>query len=242
MKKIPCLLLTLLAPFAAATAAQPSSLIPVPREDAWWRERHAQKLEEARKGDFELVLIGDSITHRWENEGGDAYAGITSRYRTLNLGFSGDRTQEVLWRLENGELDGLHPKRLVLLIGTNNLLPEGSTPEETVAGIKKIVAMIRQKLPETTILLHAILPRGQSSGDPFRKTIADTNRGISAIAGESQISYVNIGSLFLDRKTGDAKKELLWDFLHLSTAGYGKWAPVLLEKLSASDTGQPEKR
>lgn len=232
--------MALLAPFVAAKDAsgQPSSLVPVPREDAWWRQRHGEKLEAVRGDDFELVLLGDSITQRWEEEGSKAYAGITSKYRTLNLGFSGDRTQEVLWRLENGELDGLHPKWLVLLIGTNNLLPQGSTPGETVEGIRKIVSIIRQKLPETTILIHSVFPRGETSKDPFRSPIADTNKGIVEIAKDDHLAHVDIGYVFLEPETGDAKKELFFDFLHLSQAGYEKWASILLEKLAASDSGR----
>jgi len=238
MKKISCILL---ASFAAATAiaAQPSSVVPVPRENAWWKQRHEEKLEAVRGDDFELVLLGDSITQRWEEEGSKAYAGITSKYRTLNLGFSGDRTQEVLWRLENGELDGLHPKWLVLLIGTNNLLPQGSTPEETVEGIRKIADIIRQKLPDTTILIHSVFPRGQTSKDPFRSLIADTNKGIVEIAKEDHLVHVDIGDVFLEPESGDAKAELFFDFLHLSQAGYEKWASILLEKLKESSTGHP---
>lgn len=210
---------------------QSAALIPEPQNAEWWKQRHAQKLEEIQRGDVELVLLGDSITQRWESNGGDAYDKITSQYRTLNLGYSGDRTQHVLWRLENGELDGIHPKRIVLLIGTNNLPPDRSTPEDTVEGIRQIVSMIRKKLPETVILIHSIFPRAQSGQDPIRKAVVSANEGITALAKEFNLMHVDIGEIFLLPETGDINKELMPDCLHLSPAGYKKWASILLNML-----------
>jgi len=211
-----------------------AAVIPAARDDAWWVQRHEQKLVEARGGECDLVLLGDSITQRWETDGRDAFAKIAAQYRTLNLGFSGDRTQHVIWRLENGEIDGLHPKWLVLLIGTNNLPPGRSTPEETVEGIREIVHIVRKKLPDTTLLICNVFPRGQSSGDPIRQAVASTNAGIAAIADEFHLTRLDMGTLFLDPETGAIKENLMPDFLHPDAAGYEMWADLLLERLNVT--------
>ncbi len=211
-----------------------SALVPVPQGRPWWTQRHQQKLLEIQKeqGAFDLVLLGDSITQRWETNSGEAYGRITSRFRTLNLGYSGDRTQHVLWRIANGELDGIHPKAVVVLIGTNNLPPKRSTPEETIQGVREIIRQVREKLPETKIVIYSIFPRGGNAQDPIHQAVARANQGIIDIAREQGLIYLDIGKLFLDPQTGAIRRDRMPDCLHPGPAGYADWADTLIPLLN----------
>lgn len=183
-------------------------------------KRHQEKLQEKKDRDVELVLMGDSITQRWESHSGEAYQEILRRFSTLNLGFAGDRTQHVLWRIENGEIDGIHPKKLVLLIGTNNLPSGRSTPEETVAAIEETIKALRAKLPDTRILVLAILPRGANLQDPIMDAVGTVNAALRGIAENHQCAYRDIGEFFIEPSTGAIRTELMPDRLHPNEQGY----------------------
>jgi lysophospholipase L1-like esterase len=151
--------LALAAFYASAFAQQPASITPVPRteQEEKWVSNHEARVAAAKKGDIDVILLGDSITH---------YSGSTPAYqrhfgarKTLNLGQGGDRTQNVLWRLQNGEVEGIQPKVAMLMIGTNNI-GRGETPEDTILGIKAVLAELKQRLPNTKVVLCSILPRG----------------------------------------------------------------------------------
>ena len=132
--------------------------------DEWWMLRHQAKLAEvaARKGSVDLLLVGDSITQGWEDRetAGDLWRQCFEPLNALNLGFSGDRTEQVIWRLQNGEINSIHPKLAVLLIGTNNTGHRQDAAEYTALGIKTIIEELRTRLPDMTILLMAIFPCG----------------------------------------------------------------------------------
>lgn len=217
-------------------SAPPSciAMIPESREELpWWNGRHRQKLEEIKADqDFDWVFLGDSITQRWETEGSEAYAGLLSQRHILNLGYCGDRIQHVLWRLANGELKDIHPRLLVLLIGTNNLPPDRSTPSETLRGIREVVCTLRDMLPDTTILIHAVFPRGQYANDPYRRAVLETNQGLLEIVREYNLLYMDIGDIFLDPETGSVKSELMPDSLHPNADGYKMWADLLISTLA----------
>ncbi|MBR4614093.1 MAG: acetylglucosamine-6-sulfatase, partial [Kiritimatiellae bacterium] len=140
----------------------------------WWMGRHEAKMKEVRAGGAPIVFLGDSITHFWESNGRavwDRYF-ATGRYRALNLGFSGDRTEHVLWRIAHGELDGYNAKAIVLMLGTNNSghFPiEKETPEDTIVGMKAVLMAIRDKQPQAKIILCAIFPRGRDANDACRR-------------------------------------------------------------------------
>lgn len=222
------------AAVAPAANPTPAALVPAPRTEPWWTQRHAAKLAEAGRASAELVLLGDSITQRWETDGADAYAALTARFRTLNLGYSGDRTQHVLWRIANGELDDLRPARLVLLIGTNNLPAGRSTPEETLAGIDAVVAAVRAKLPDTRILLLSVFPRGSGPSDPVMTAVRSVNAGLFAIAARHGCEHRDLGALFTDPATGGVRADLMPDRLHLNAQGYAIWARVLTDDFLAA--------
>jgi beta-glucosidase len=194
---------------------------------AWWMPRHEEKLREKEKlSDCQLVWIGDSITHGWEGEGNAIWEARYAKYQPLNLGFSGDRTEQVLWRLEHGEVDGLKPKLAVMMIGTNNAGHRQEPSAETARGIEAIVEQLRKRLPDTKLLLLGIFPRGESPNDAMRKLNDETNTLISKIADGKQVVYLDIGKKFLDEK-GNLPTDIMPDKLHPNRRGYEIWADAI---------------
>ncbi len=230
----------------AATSLDPAvntAVVPVPRlEDDcynWWT-RHAEVLAARATAAPDVVLIGDSITHFWAGtpkannlNGPRAWAETFGARRVLNLGFGWDRTQNVLWRLEHGEFDGLKPKLVVLNIGTNNFAAtphsRANTPAEVAAGIRAIRAKLRALSPETHVLVMGVLPRGHQPGDFFRAPIAALNAILAReLADEPQTTFLDIGDRFLDAQ-GKMAPELMPDGTHPSEAGYALWGRALVE-------------
>ena len=157
---------------------KPLSVIPTQRSEDWWQQRHQHKLDERLSlgSKLDIVFLGDSITHAWEVEGVAAWQHYYAHQKTLNLGFAGDRTEHLLWRIQNGEIDGLCPKMLVLLIGTNNAGHRHDLPEEIAAGVKQILEELKKRLPDTKIVLMAIFPRSRNNKKPMRKRVDLTNQ------------------------------------------------------------------
>jgi beta-glucosidase len=139
----------------------------------WWLPTHQKRLDEARAilaagHRPELLFIGDSITQGWGDVGREVWQRHYDKVHAVNLGIGGDRTENVLWRLQHGALDGQAPKVTVLMIGTNNTGQRAENPETTAAGVKRLLDEIRQRLPGTQVLLLAIFPRGEKPGDLLR--------------------------------------------------------------------------
>jgi lysophospholipase L1-like esterase len=205
----------------------------------WWT-RHAECLAQGPKIDPQVVLIGDSITHFWGGEpranqanGPEAWTATFGSRRVLNLGFGWDRTQNVLWRLDHGELDGLHPSLVILNIGTNNFSAtpnaRAGTPAEIAEGILKIREAILEKCPETRLLVMAVFPRGNSAKDPRRAGIAALNDILAKkLAGLPNTTFLNIGYRFLDA-AGNVPSALMPDGTHPSDKGYAIWGRALVE-------------
>lgn len=222
-------------------AAQPATAVPEAKQGRdWWMPRHAEKVAQAKTGKAELVMIGDSITHYREKQRN--YAETFEPYHTLNLGFGRDRTQNVLWRLQNGAIDGISPKLVTLMIGTNN--SSRDTPEAIVAGIEAVVTELRQRLPESKIVVLSIFPRSNPRTKGDFDAIKTINRLLPAIADNERVFHVDINRHFLDAN-GQLRPELYGrDLLHLSAAGYDAWyqalLPILIEAgLDASEARQP---
>lgn len=203
---------------------QPASVIPVPQTD-WWKQRHTWMNDRVKKGNVDMLLIGDSITHGWENEGKEVWKKYYEKRNAVNLGIGGDQTQHVLWRLENGNIDGISPKLAMLMIGTNNANAKNS-PEDIVAGVKAIVDKLRDKLPQTKVLVLGIFPRGADDQDPLRQTNMKANEGIAKLADDKMVFYLDIGDKILD-SDGKLPKEIMPDLLHLSPKGYTIWAEAV---------------
>lgn len=182
----------------------------------------------AKEGKTDLLFLGDSITAGWGGKK-EIWDKAFGAYRPTNFGIGGDRTQHVLWRITNGELDGIKPKAVVLMIGTNN---SGTDPAEGIAaGVTKIVQAIRTKLPETKILLLAVFPRGEKANpNPQREKLKQVNGIIAKLDDGKNVFYLDIGEKFL-QPDGTLTKEIMPDFLHLSTKGYQIWADAITPKL-----------
>lgn len=220
-----------------------TATVPVPRLERdsynWWT-RHAAELSAGPKIDPEVVLIGDSITHFWAGEprahsvnGPRAWADTFGERRVLNLGFGWDRTQNVLWRLDHGEFDGLHPKLVILNIGTNNLSAtsnsRANTPSEIAEGIFAICDRIRQKTPGVHFLVMGVLPRGHRPDDGFRAPIAALNSLLARkLADQSDTRFLDIGTRFL-APDGTLPSELMPDGTHPSEKGYAIWGRAISE-------------
>ena len=219
-----------------------TAIIPVPRleQDSYdWYARHHAELELQKTVKPQVVLIGDSITHFWggppaahiEN-GLTAWQQAFGGMQVLNMGFGWDRTQNVLWRLRQGEFEGISPQWVVLAIGTNNLTgtsnARASTPEEIVDGITAICSEVHQRSPQSHIVLMAIFPRGLHPTDPLRAPIQKTNQLLAQrFSSDPQIAFVDIGSQFLS-SDGSLPAALMPDGTHPSDAGYQLWANALL--------------
>ena len=139
-----------------------SATKPVPRSGGWMK-RHDSFNTRVAKGNVDLVFIGDSITQGWGGKGKDVWAKFYGKRNTVNLGIGGDRTQHVIWRLDNGNLKNITPKAAVIMIGTNN--SGGNTSKEIADGVEVIVKQIRTKSPKTKILLLGVFPRGTNNAD-----------------------------------------------------------------------------
>lgn len=218
----------------AQVATRNSAVEPAPRPDKGWQDRHAKFVDRIKKGDVDLLFIGDSITQGWEGAGKAVWAEEYDSKKAVNLGIGGDRTQHVLWRLENGEIDGISPKAAVVMIGTNNL--GANTNEEIVAGISAIVKKLNDKLPKTKVLLLGVFPRAEKADHPLRARIKSINEEIAKLNNDKTVYYKNFGNRFL-AEDGSLPKAVMPDFLHLSTDAYRTWADAIegdLELLMSS--------
>lgn len=218
------LLTTLLLPLLIAAQ---TSIVPVGREtDEGWKKRF--ELIERERSEVssrcKIVFVGDSITDGWRNEGKEVWAKYYQDRDALNLGIGGEQTQNILWRLDHGNIDRIDPKLAVLLIGTNNIF-FGSTVSDTAKGIKAVVAKLREKLPKTKILLFGIFPRGAAPNN-MRGDVLQVNEIIKRLADGKTVIWMDIGDRFVDTD-GTISKEIMWDALHLTSKGYEIWAEAM---------------
>ena len=227
MKKM-LLTTTLALAFAIVAQATESksntATTPTPR-DAGWVKRHEGFVAIAKKGDVDLLFLGDSITDGWRGGGKAIWEKNYAPLKAANFGIGGDRTEHVLWRLQNGELDGIKPKLAVLMIGTNNL--GGNKDEEIADGIKAIVAELHKQTPEMKLLLLGIFPRGMKPDDSARGRIQHINSIIAKLDDDGKtIKYLDIGNKFLEAD-GTLPKSIMPDGLHPNAKGYEIWAAAI---------------
>lgn len=217
-------LLLLATGAVAQETKKPATAEPTPSTEQWWLDRHASFNARVQQGDAELLFIGDSITHVWEKEGHAVWDRYYGSRHAVNLGIGGDPIQSVLWRMQNGNLDGSHPKLAVLMIGTNN---SGDTSSEAMAeGIQAIVEKLRAKQPQMKVLVLAIFPRGPNPEDRRRQVNIKTNERIAKLADDKNVFFLDIGPKFLEAD-GTISKEVMPDLLHLSPKGYAIWAEAI---------------
>lgn len=213
-----------------AFAQQIRAVTPTPQREAWWMERHERALARIRQGHVDLLFIGDSITQGWEEDGRPLWDQYYAGRLAANLGYNSDQTDNVLWRLQNGELDGITPKLAIVMIGTNNTAMREDPPENTVAGIRAILNTVRTRLPGTKILLLAIFPRGLTNKDPLRRVNEAVNDHLPALADQHQVFSLNLNGRFLDGE-GRLPPEIMSDALHPSALGYRLWAEGMEESV-----------
>lgn len=204
-------------------ALQPVSRINPAKPGDGWEARHNAFNENAAKGDYDMLFIGDSITHGWEGAGKATWDRFYSHRKALNLGIGGDRTEHVLWRLDNGNVEGLSPKLAVIMIGTNNF--RDNTAQEIGEGIIKIVQRLNAEMPDMQILILGIFPRFQKP-HPKREMLAEASLIAASIADGKRIHYLDIGDAFLD-DDGTLPAAIMPDFLHPNERGYEIWAEAI---------------
>jgi lysophospholipase L1-like esterase len=208
---------------ASAVFAQDESATEPAQRTGNWIRQHESFLERAKQGNIDLLFLGDSITQGWNGGGKAVWERFYGSRNAANFGIGGDRTQHVLWRLDHGEVDGIHPKVAVLMIGTNNL--GSNAPDEIANGVIAIVKRLREKLPETKLLLLAIFPRDENPS-ARRERLKAVNEKIASLDDGSMVRYLDIGQSFLNTDS-TISKEIMPDFLHLSSKGYRIWADAM---------------
>lgn len=208
--------------------------------DYWWANRFLSRhrLIEGFKGKtVDVVMLGDSITHFWEWKHPKSWARFTNGKSVLNLGYGGDKTENVIWRIEHGELDGYTAKCVVLMVGTNNNTSKASDPAAVAKGVEKIVAMIRARQPTAKLILHPIFPRGRSADSPHAEARArndKTNALLKEFAErDGKVVWVNFGERLLD-SSGWVPASLMADEIHPTDAGYDIWMNALAPHIQFS--------
>ncbi|RSZ56354.1 1,4-beta-D-glucan glucohydrolase [Massilia atriviolacea] len=211
------------------------SVTPEMLNQSWsidhWGPRHEAKKAEVKRRNAagektQLVFIGDSITEGWEKTGAPVWQRYYSTYNALGLGFGGDHTENVLWRLQHGALDGLDPKVVVLMIGTNNTGDRREDPATTAAGIRRNIDEVRQRLPNAQILLLAIFPRSAGADHPLRRINDRVNTILSGFDDGRHIHFLDINRTFLTAD-GTLSREVMPDLLHLNEQSYDAWARAM---------------
>jgi len=224
-----------------------TAIIPVTKleDDSYnWWDRHAAVLAVKDSINPEILLIGDSITHFWgglpqlkyadgqlrEPNGPESWNNLFGKYRVINIGFGWDRTQNVLWRLDNGEIAGIHPRLVIINIGTNNTSQTDhariNTAPEIVDGIMAVYARVRTGLPGAKIIVMAIFPREKDPGNPRRILINETNWELAPLMKQQHITFINIGPKLLNAD-GTFLPGMMRDYTHPTDKGYEVWADAI---------------
>jgi lysophospholipase L1-like esterase len=222
--------LTSAAQTNAPEAHPNNAIIPVPRTD-WATNRQALVLQRAKEapGDYDIEFIGDSITEGWEGNGKKVWSEFYGPEKVINFGVGGDRTQHVLWRFEQGQLDGIKAKVAVVMIGTNNSNNHDNTEAEILEGVTAIVQQIRTRQPATKIILLGIFPRGETFS-PQRGKILQVNEALAKLEDGQNIFYLDFGPQLIEAD-GSISKSIMPDYLHPNEAGYRIWANATAPKL-----------
>ncbi len=235
-----CVVLAVAMPAVGQTVYQPPVPAPKnpaavarPRDD--WYITVQQKFDRYAGKSPKIIFDGDSITNRWETTGRDTWTLFGGQ--TADFGIEGDRTENLLWRLSKGQVDGMDPNLVVLMIGTNNVARD--SPEEIAEGIRSVVAEYETRCPHAHIALMAVFPRGRTPGDPSRVKVEAVNHLVSALDDGQRVSFVDIGPSLVE-PDGSISAKTMPDYLHPAAQGYVIWAEALkalLEKYAAVEEG-----
>lgn len=231
-------------PAPAPAKPLPSSLVPAPRADEWAQARQDELLRRAREeAPAKVLFVGDSITQAWEDGGKEVWQSRIAPLHALNLGNSGDRTEHVLWRLQQAPLTRLAAEHVVLLIGTNNLGHGTSNAEETLAGVKAVATLLVAQCPDATVHVIEIFPRGERP-NTMRGDICQINQALRTFVREENeraaaagrkgarppLAIHALGDAFVGAD-GVISKHVMPDFLHLSPKAYATWAAAIVPHL-----------
>ncbi len=229
--------LTLITPalYADAPESKPANAAAVPTKiSSHHNARFKEKAAIVAAGDVDLVLLGDSITHRLDSTGKTVQDKYLGEYKRVNLGFGGIGTHHLLWVLDHIDADAIHPKAVMLLIGTNNIGWLKQTPEMTIGGVEAVVAKVRTLWPDAKLLVMGVFPRSELPTDPSREKVRTVNAAISKLADGENVVFMDIGDKFLNQD-GVETRDILSDFVHPTIQGYEIWlgsvAPTLKEWL-----------
>ncbi|AWI08717.1 GDSL-type esterase/lipase family protein [Ereboglobus luteus] len=196
----------------------------------WW-ERHAKLVDRAQAGGFDIMFIGDSITHQWENKGLKVWNEKLAPLDAKPFGIGGDRTENLLWRLQWGLLDGeSNPKLVVMMIGTNNTGHRMDKPADIAAGVKACIDEIQKRKPDAKILVLAIFPRSAKANDEKRLNNEAANKLIQKFADSKKVYYADINKVFLT-DSGVLEKSVMPDLLHLTPDSYHLWADAVIPEI-----------
>jgi lysophospholipase L1-like esterase len=234
------------APTAPTAPLGPADQPAARNEDPTWVQKHAELLARAKQGGIELYFAGDSITRRWEATHRENWDHNFAGWRAAAFAAGGDRTQNALYRLENGELQGVHPKVVVLLIGTNNVGfqpvagSDDALVDDVARGVNACLRAIRKHAPDAKVLLMGITPRNTEGSTALMPTIEKINARIAKFADGKTVRFLSINDKLAD-PSGKLLEGMTEDGLHLSDKGYQAWAdamrPTLVEWL-----GEPARR
>lgn len=204
-----------------APGANPA-VVPAPRSE--WHSMVQKKFDLFGGKHFDIVFDGDSITNRWQTTGREEW---DRRYAKIaaDFGIEGDLVENVLWRLSKGQVDGINPKLVVLMIGTNNV-SRNNTPEQIAKGIQMLVEDYKQRCPNAHIALMGVFPRSRNAADDARQAVSAINARIASLADNQRVTFVDI-SAKLSNPDGTIAPEMMPDFLHPAAPGYTIWAEAL---------------
>lgn len=216
---------------SAATKAEPQINLKNGDVRPAWFKRHAELIERAQAGGFDIMFIGDSITHQWESNGKDVWEKKLAPLGAKPFGIGGDRTENLLWRLQWGLLGGKSdPKLVVMMIGTNNTGHRMDKPADIASGVKACIDEIQKRKPDARILVLAIFPRSAQPGDKERLNNEEANKLIQKFADGKKVFYADINKVFLT-KEGVLEKSVMPDLLHLTPESYNLWADAVIPEL-----------
>jgi lysophospholipase L1-like esterase len=221
-------------------AAEAPVIQPTPKAGEW-KQDHERFVALAAKGGIDVLFLGDSITARWANAGRDVWQKNYAPLKAANFGIGGDKVENLLWRVQNGELEGVKPKVVVLLAGVNNSWGCPRDQQETrgqyiAEGLTQIVKTIRAKCPDAKVLVLAMFPLD----DGRAPCVKLANETIAKLDDGKTVRYLDIGPQLTDA-SGNARKEYLADNVHLSAKGYEVWASAMAPMLGEL-LGQPASR
>ena len=215
---------------AQATEKNPA-VTPQPRIVEWWFARHTQKIAAMSKGEIDLLMVGDSITNNFDSIGAPVWKKYFEPRKAINLGFGGDRTNHVLWRLDHLPKLKKAPRGAVVLTGTNNICWGSDKPRQAAGGVQAIARKLGELYPEMKILVLGVFPRRRNLDHPHRKQIIELNSYLPALLKDlKNVKFLDIGPKFLDEK-GFLSKEMMPDTTHPSEKGHEIWAKAIEAEL-----------